>query len=157
MKAYKQFSLLLLRLGLGWYFIYAGWTKVITYFTPAKDWTASGFLSNSQSPFADFFVGMAGNPVIDYLNAFGLLLIGLGLFSGTLVRFAAFWGSLLMVLYYLAGYPPENAFIIDDHIIFVFAFIVLAAFGAGRYLGLDGYIEKEKFVKKNRWLLKFLG
>src|SRR3990167_3920913 len=112
-------TIVLLRLGIGWVFFYAGWSKVITYFTPAKDWTASGFLSHLEGPFAGLFSGMAGNTLIDYLNAYGLLLVGVALLLGVLVRWSAFWGIVLMVFYYLAGFPPENAFVVDQHIIYI--------------------------------------
>jgi|SRR3989338_11287908 len=147
----------LLRLGIGWVFFYAGWSKVVTYFTAAKDWTAGGFLSHLEGPFGDLFSSLAGNTVIDYLNAYGLLLVGIALLLGVLVRWSAFWGIVLMVLYYLAGFPPENAFVVDQHIIYILVLIVLSGLGAGRSLGLDAALEKSGVVKSNPWLLKLLG
>ena|SRR3989338_2471281 len=146
-----------LRLAIGWVFFYAGWTKVITYFTDAKDWTAAGFLGNLDGPFASLFSSMAGNPLIDKLNAWGLLLVGIAIILGILIRWSALWGVVLMVLYWVAGFPPENSFIIDDHIIYSLVFIVLAAIGAGRIWGLDKLIEKSSLVRSNTWLLKLLG
>ena len=150
-------TLFLLRLGIGWVFFYAGWLKVITYFTPAKDWTAAGFLGHLEGPFAGLFSGMAGNTLINYLNAYGLLLVGVALLLGVLVRWSAFWGIVLMVLYYLAGFPPENAFVVDQHIIYILVLVVLSAVGAGRNLGLDSSLENSGVVKSNPWLLKLLG
>ena len=62
-----------------------------------------------------------------------------------------------MLLYFFAGFPPENAYIVDDHIIYSLVFIVLAAIGAGRTWGLDSKIENWGLVKSNQWLLKVLG
>src|SRR3990167_3734027 len=125
-------SIVLLRLGIGWFFVYAGWSKVVTYFTDAPDFTAAGFLSNLPGPFASLFSPLAGNVMVDYLNAYGLLLIGVAILLGVLVRWAAFWGIVLMVLYYLAGYPPEHSFVVDEHIIYSLVLIFLSAVGAGR-------------------------
>lgn len=149
--------LLLLRIGIGWLFIYAGWTKVITFFTEAKDWTAAGFLNSLEGAFASFFASMAGNVVVDQLNAWGLLLIGVAVTLGLLVRFASFWGFILMIIYWLAVFPPKRAFLVDDHIIYALVFLVLAATGAGRYWGLDKAVESSSLVKQNSWLVKILG
>jgi thiosulfate dehydrogenase [quinone] large subunit len=148
---------ILLRLGIGWVFFYAGWSKVVTFFTAAENWTAAGYLSHLPGPFADFFSGMAGNALVDNLNAYGLLLIGIALIFGVLIRWAAFWGIVLMLLYYFSGFPPEHAYVVDDHIIYVLVFLVLAAVGAGRMWGLDKSIEDSSLVKSNPWLLKLLG
>ena len=156
-KPISHWSLLFLRLGLGWYFMYAGWTKVITFFTPAKDWTAAGFLGAAQGPFATFFKPMIGSVLIDYLNAYGLLLIGIALLVGIFVRWASFWGAVLMILYWAAAYPAEHALFVDDHIIYALAFIVLGTLSAGHYLGIDDYLEKTNVYKKHKFLNMIMG
>jgi thiosulfate dehydrogenase [quinone] large subunit len=150
-------SVILLRLGIGWVFLYAGWSKVVTFFTDAKDWTAAGYLGHLEGTFADLFSGLAGNALVDYLNAYGLLLIGVALILGVLVRWSAFWGIVLMLLYWAAGFPPEHAFIVEDHIVYALVLVVLAAVGAGRMGGLDASLENSNLVKSNPWLLKLLG
>jgi thiosulfate dehydrogenase [quinone] large subunit len=157
MTGSARVPLFLLRLGIGWVFFYAGWSKVVTFFTADKDWTAAGFLGNLEGTFADLFSGMAGNALVDYLNAYGLLLIGVAIILGVLVRWSAFWGAALMLLYWLAEFPPEHAYIIDDHIVYALVFVFLAAAGAGRGCGLDKSIEDSGLVKSNPWLLKLLG
>ncbi len=154
---HSHWTVVLLRVGLGWLFTYAGWSKVITFFTAAPDWTARGYLSAVDGPFESFFAPMIGNVWIDYLNAYGLLLIGVTLLFGIFLRWASLWGITLMVLYWLADFPPEHAFIIDDHLIYAFAFLVLATVDAGKTLGVDGYLESTKAVKKHPWLKIFLG
>lgn len=149
--------ILLLRLSIGWVFLYAGWDKVRTFFTATEDWTAAGFLSHLEGPLADFFATLAGSTIVDYLNAYGLLLIGTALILGIFVRWSAFWGTVIMLLYFLANYPAEHSFIVDDHIVYAFVLIALAAVGAGRVWGLDGIIEKSEFAKSNPWILKVLG
>ena len=157
MNTAEKVSFLLLRLSIGWLFFYAGWSKVVTFFTDAKDWTAAGFLSQIPGPFAGLFSGMAGSALVDYLNAYGLLLVGAALILGVLVRWSAFWGVALMVLYYLASFPAEHAYIVEDHFIYALVLVVLAAVGAGRAWGVDRALENSGFVKSNSWLVKLLG
>jgi len=153
----EKVSVLLLRVSIGWLFFYAGWSKVVTFFTAAEDWTAAGFLSHLPGPFASMFSGMAGSALVDYLNAYGLLLVGAALILGVLVRWSALWGVVIMVLYYLASFPAEHAYVVEDHFIFALVLVVLAAVGAGRFWGLDKVIEESSFAKSNPWLLKLLG
>ena len=157
MNTSEKVSVLLLRLGIGWLFFYAGWSKVVTYFTAAEDWTAAGFLSHLPGPFAGFFSGMAGNVLVDYLNAYGLLLVGTALILGILVRWSAFWGIVIMVFYDVASFPAEHSYVVEDHFIFALVLLVLAAVGAGRVRGLDSWVENSSLVKSNPWLLKLLG
>ncbi len=96
--------LTIFRIVVGWYFLYEGIEKLIN-----PSWTAQGYLANSRWIFADIFHQMAENPemmkVIDFLNIWGLILIGLSLFIGFLVRWSSITGSLLLLLYFVA-YPP---------------------------------------------------
>ncbi len=110
-----------LRITLGVEFMLAGWSKLTT------DWTAAGYLASASGPFAEWFQSMAGNGFIDALNAWGLLLIGIALILGFIVRPAAVAGFILMILYYLAGFTENTAHgLIDFHIIYsvIFALCV---------------------------------
>jgi thiosulfate dehydrogenase [quinone] large subunit len=140
-----------LRLILGVLFSYAGFEKL---FDPK--WTAAGYLKGSTGLFSDFFNSMAGNMVIDQLVIWGLILVGVCLLLGFAVRFASFWGILMMFLFYLSNLTWEHG-PVDEHIIYIGVFATLASFGAGRHFGLDQFFEKSQFVHNNRWLLKLLG
>ncbi|MDR0795502.1 MAG: DoxX family membrane protein, partial [Tannerella sp.] len=102
--SWKKLSITLLRVGIGWHFLYEGLSKLLT-----PEWTATGYLANSTSFISGFYQWMASSStlmgVVDILNVYGLILIGLGLFFGALVRYAAVAGMLLLTLYYFA-YPP---------------------------------------------------
>jgi thiosulfate dehydrogenase [quinone] large subunit len=111
------------------------------------------------------FVAMAGNPLIDILNMWGLTLTGLALILGVAVRWSAFWGAVMMLFYWaaalqgglLAGLPLAHGWVIDDHIVYAALLFGLGAIGAGRILGLDARIEEMSFVQNNRWLRYLLG
>jgi thiosulfate dehydrogenase [quinone] large subunit len=144
---YKKIALLGLRLSLGWLLLYAGWQKLTG--TPA--FTAAGFL-NHASTFPGLYKALAGNGVIkvvDFLNVWGQIAIGVGLILGVYVKWAARAGALLMLLYYFPGlkFPhitaDPHAFIVDEHIIYAMGYLVLDAFNAGKYFGIDSFMRKK--------------
>ncbi len=51
----------LLRIAIGWQFVYEGLWKLNT-FSSAKPWTAAGYLRNARGPLRDFYRGMTGDP-----------------------------------------------------------------------------------------------
>jgi thiosulfate dehydrogenase [quinone] large subunit len=147
-----------------------GITKLVTYLDadPTNDWTAAGYLANAippGNPFTGAFAAMAGSPLVDALNVWGLTLTGLALIPGVLVRWSAFWGAIMMLFYWaaalqgglLAGLPLEHGWIVDDHVVYAALLFGLGAFGAGRILGLDAYLERTSVVRNNPWLRYFLG
>ncbi len=101
---WKRFFLTILRAAIGWHFLYEGLTKLF-----AENWTAAYFLSNSNSFLSGFYHWLASSSslinAVDFLNVYGLILVGLGLFLGIFIRFASAAGVLLLALYYFA-YPP---------------------------------------------------
>ncbi|MBN1821670.1 MAG: hypothetical protein JXR31_09225 [Prolixibacteraceae bacterium] len=101
---WKKCFITLLRVTIGWHFLYEGLSKIL-----AENWTAGGYLSNATGPFSGIYhwlgasVGMMN--VIDPVNMYGLLLIGLALFLGIAIRYAIGGGIVLLIMYYFA-YPP---------------------------------------------------
>lgn len=132
-------TLFVLRLALGWYFIYAGISKIVN---PA--WSAAGFLNNASSlkPLYAWFASPANIGWVNLLNEWGLLFIGVGLVLGLWTRYASIAGIVLMILYYFPSlnFPMvgEHAFIIDDHIIFIIILWLFIVIDAGKDRGLDG-------------------
>ena len=164
------YALLGMRIVMGWVLFQGGVTKLITYLDadPANNWTAAGYLANAipaGNPFAGAFAAMAGMPLVDMLNMWGLTLTGLGLLLGALVRWNAFWGAVMMLFYWaaalegglLAGLPLAHGWVVDDHLVYAALLFGLGAFGAGRIFGIDAYLEQLDFVKNNRWVRLFLG
>lgn len=147
----------ILRVVMGWIFLWAFFDKVFGwgYATKAgKTWLdgvspTAGFLKAAQGPFGDFFHGLAGNVFVDWAFMLGLLLIGLALILGIGVKIAAYSGSVMMFLMWLASMPIKNNPIVDDHVVYIFVLLGLASVGAGQYLGLGSWWKKQKLVKEN--------
>jgi uncharacterized membrane protein YphA (DoxX/SURF4 family) len=103
-KSIRRILLTLLRVAIGWHFLYEGLAKIV-----AENWTASGYLLNTSGFLSGFYHWLANSPTLlkatDVLNMYGLLLIGLALFIGAYIRYAAAAGAFLLALYYFA-YPP---------------------------------------------------
>lgn len=143
--------LVLLRVAIGWHFLYEGLVKFLN-----SSWTAYPYLMDSQGWLSDFFHNMADNPstmsVINFLNVYGLMLIGLGLILGCLSRYASIAGVVVLLIYYLshapfigAEYmlPTEGSYLwIDKNIIEILALMVLIYFPTSHIIGLDVYIRK---------------
>ena len=127
----QQWVLLPLRLFLGITFVYAGIQKVMDsqFFTP----TASGYIGRQIARFA------LGSPIHILLTSlaephakfFGLLIIfgeiaiGLGTLFGFLFRPAAFFGTLLSLLFFLSASWHVYPYFYGADIVFTFAWLTL--------------------------------
>jgi len=133
-----KITLFLLRISLGWYMFYAGITKVLD-----PNWSAEGYLKGAKllSGFYLWLTSPGILPVVNFVNEWGLTLLGVSLILGLFVRYSAPLGALLMLLYYIPLgiiHPDTHSMIVDDHIIFGLLLIYFALKGAGRDWGLDG-------------------
>jgi len=133
-----------LRLMMGWAFAYSGFDKIT-----AGGFDAAGYLTFSAAtngnPLAGMFEWMGTTPwFVEFVNVavpWGELFIGLGLLVGAMVRLAAFFGALMMFMFYFGNWSVEHGHINGDFA-YMLVFLAVAAFGAGRILGLDRYIER---------------
>lgn len=148
-----QWALVALRYVLGFTFLWPFLDKLfgLGYGTPAENaWVnggspTTGFLTKNpavvEGPFGDAFATFAGG-FWDWLFMFGLLGIGLAFLTGAVMKVAAWGGSLLMALMYLAEFPigrDGEGFtnpIFDSHWIEALALVVLAYTFSGDKLGL---------------------
>lgn len=134
--------LFLVRISMGWYMFYAGITKVLN---PA--WSAEGYLQNAKM-FSGFYTWLGSPeilPIINFINAWSLTLLGVSLLLGLFVRYSGPLGALLMILYYLPLgiiHPNANSLIVDNHIIFALVLLYLSASDAGKMWGIDGIRRK---------------
>ena len=157
MTQFQKVSLFLLRVSLGWMFFYAGITKILN-----PEWSAFGYLKGAKT-FAGFyqFLTQPGIlPITNFVNEWGLTLLGISLILGVFVRLSSILGAALMLLYYFPildfPYPNAHSFVIDEHIIYALALILLAAWRAGRTYGLENWCANlpvcSKFPKLREWL-----
>lgn len=157
MNKWQKISLLLLRLTLGGLFLYAGASKIMT-----AGWSAAGYLNNAKQ-FATFYHWLATPgilPFINFINEWGLALLGLSLILGIGVRLSSWLGAVLMFLYYLPLgwlHPNVNSLVVDEHIIFICALFVLGAFRAGRAWGLADWCARLPLCKRWPRLRNLLG
>lgn len=140
----QKISLFLLRVGMGWVFFYAGITKVLN---PA--WSAEGYLRGAKT-FTGFYMWLASPAVLPYtnfLNAWGLTLLGVALLVGCVVRWASWAGIALMFLYWFPilvfPHPNPNSFLVDEHIMYALVLWVLGTYSAGKMWGLEEFYSQK--------------
>ena len=156
--------ILALRLMMGIAFLQSGADKVLS-----GGFSAAGYLQNAPaangSPAAGLFEAMGSSALfVDFVNVavpWGEVLIGLGLLVGCLTRLAAFFGAFMMLLFYLGNWDMAHGFINGDFA-YMLTFLAVAAFGAGRVLGLDSYIEQydldgRALIDRYPWAAYLLG
>ncbi|MFC7070170.1 TQO small subunit DoxD [Halobaculum lipolyticum] len=149
--------LVALRLITGWWFLQAGATKLLA----AEPFTAAGWLANATAagPLHGLFVFVANTPWLlaftDVAIPVGEALIGLGLVVGALVRLAAFFGGLLMVLFYLGNADWAHGYVNGD-LLGLVAFVTVGVFAAGRVLGVDALLAERFDLEQNRLLRYFI-
>ena len=152
MTSFQKFFLFLSRITVGWMFFYAGITKVLN-----PQWSAEGYLKGAKA-FTWFFqiiLDPSVLPIINFMNKWGLTLLGISLVLGLFVRFISLLGVLLMALYYIAlgfPYPNPHSYIVDEHIIYISILLFFAAIKAGRVFGLDS-----KRIHHHSGLRRWLG
>src|SRR5690606_38312118 len=109
----------------------------------------AGFLEfGTDGTFASIFQSMAGSPLVDWLFMLGLLLLGVALILGIGMRLAAYGGTLLMALLWLAVFPSDNNPIVDEHVIYALVLWLLLLNNAGEHYGLGKWWKQTKLVKK---------
>jgi thiosulfate dehydrogenase (quinone) large subunit len=151
-------TLVLLRFLIGWHIFYEGLSKLLN-----PMWSSSGFLRESKwilSGFADWIISNSSVlNVVDFLNTWGLIAIGLGLILGLFARTAAIAGALLLLMYYLNNPPligmeyslpaEGNYLIVSKTLIEAVALFALALFPTSTIFGFDFYVDKLR-NRKNR-------
>lgn len=148
----QLYLLTALRFVIGWHFLYEGIVKVWS-----PNWSAGGFLADSGGPLKNFFYWMAGNSsvleTVDFLNVWGLVLIGLGLIVGLFTRWAILAGILLLAFYYLShppligmdyALPSEGSYLlVNKNLIELIALAVLYVFPTSHIIGLDQFLRRD--------------
>lgn len=156
MKRYSSYLLTVLRILVGWHFLYEG---IIKLTNPA--WSAKMYLMGSQWIFSGLFHRMASSEwtmkIVDLLNIWGLILVGLSLFAGLFVRWTTLAGS-IMLLFYFVAYPPisghtfgtvtEGSYLwINKTLIEFFVLLAFMILPGDYFYGADRWIKRWKEEK----------
>jgi uncharacterized membrane protein YphA (DoxX/SURF4 family) len=129
-----QFLATILRIAIGWQFLYEGLVKAIS-----PQWSSASFLAESKWLLSGVFHWIVAHPIFlntaDFLNIAGLIGIGVGLMLGVFIRFSCAAGALLLALYYIAnpaligyfsGLRAEGSYLlVDKNFIELLALILL--------------------------------
>jgi len=150
---WQFWSLVILRVAIGWHFLYEGFTKLMN-----PDWTSLGYLMDSEGWFEGLFLSLSSNPtlldVLDFLNIWGLILIGAGLILGLFTSVAIIAGMVLLGFYYLS-HPPiigatyvipseGNYLWVNKNLIELLTLWVILLFPTWKKVGIDRFIFKKK-------------
>ncbi|MEP7143058.1 MAG: hypothetical protein ABI707_09320 [Ferruginibacter sp.] len=143
-------ALVLLRILIGWHFLYEG---IIKAYNPS--WTSKGYLL-SASILKPFFAWLASDSLagtIDLLNIIGLIAVGASLLIGIKVRWGCIAGILLLLTYYLA-HPPFSSlpqgpaegsyWVVNKNLIEMAALFVIYLFPLVSVFGLENLFSKNK-------------
>ncbi len=146
-KKTKAWLFTILRIIIGWHFLYEGIVKIAN-----PSWTSASYLMESKWLFSGFFHWLISNSttlqIVDFLNVWGLVIIGFCLFTGIFSRIASISGALLLLIYYIAS-PPfvyssvpsvSNFYIINYNLIEAFVLIILATFPKDYLYGIQKYL-----------------
>jgi uncharacterized membrane protein YphA (DoxX/SURF4 family) len=143
-----RWLLTILRIAIGWHFLFEGLSKLAN-----PNWSSALYLMESKWLFSGFFHWLISNnttlQIVDFLNIWGLILIGLSLFLGMFTRLASISGALLMLLYYVANPPfvptsiptTSHFYILNYNLIEAFVLVVLASYRKEMFWGLQRLIS----------------
>lgn len=169
----KGRGIFLLRIILGYGFLFAGLDKALDLAGSGKAFSAAGFLKFATggtwvgvadpkaivNPTHAFWAGLATNAglmsVINTLVVVGELAIGIALLVGLATRFAGIMGALMMALFYVANWNFANG-LVNEQLMYGVVAAFLAYVGAGAY-ALDTLIERSVITTRVPALRAVLG
>ena len=147
----QLYGLVALRVLIGWHILYEGIAKLINPY-----WSSAAYLLDSKWIFSGWAESIVSDPTLltisDYVNMWGLTLVGLCLVLGLYSRHAAIGGMVFILLYYLFAppllgleysRPGEGSYlIVNKNLIEAGALFVLYTFPTSHLIGLDRLLSK---------------
>tara|TARA_B100000003_G_scaffold32747_1_gene26796 strand:- start:3215 stop:3709 length:495 start_codon:yes stop_codon:yes gene_type:complete len=147
---YQFYGLVTLRFLIGWHFLYEGISKLLNPY-----WSSAAYLLDSKWIFSGLANTIVSNPnlltISDYINMWGLTLVGVSLIFGIYSRYGSLIGMGFIILYYLFapplvgleyGKPNEGSYIIvNKNLIEACALWVLYSFPTSQHIGLDRFLQ----------------
>jgi uncharacterized membrane protein YphA (DoxX/SURF4 family) len=154
-----QWALTFVRIVIGWHFLFEGISKIMT-----AGWSPAPYLAGSRWIFAPLFTAMANSPsavaIINFLNIWGMILVGLGLILGIFTRWAAAGGTLMLFFYfvayppvagYMSGVPVEGNYLwVNRNLIELFALAVFIFLSREYNYSLDRLIKRWRDEKARK-------
>jgi uncharacterized membrane protein YphA (DoxX/SURF4 family) len=150
---YLTWLLTILRMLVGWHFLYEG---IVKMFDPS--WTSASYLAGSHWYLSGFFHWIVAHPtalaIADYANIWALSLIGLALILGLLVRISSVGGIILLALYYIANPPIPGSeglhgegsyLLVNRNLIELAILLVFVLIPSVYHYGLDRLIKYLRF------------
>jgi thiosulfate dehydrogenase (quinone) large subunit len=141
----SQVTLVLLRIGAGWIFVYMGINAIITNTWSLVTYTKGSIL------FPEFYKVVTDPNLVPYLNVAmkGLLIIvGAALVLGVFVRTASLIGVFIMLFFYFPiykdGHVGTEYYIINQHVIMIFVLFHVAALRAGEYFSIGSVLHRSR-------------
>ena len=144
----------IIRAAIGWHFLYEGISKLFM-----ENWSAQSYLANATGFMSGFYHWLASGEslvkVVDILNVYGLIVIGLALFLGIFIRLASAGGILLLLLYYFAyppfgtslfGSPEGHFYIVNRNLIEAFILLWFVLSSQAGY-GISSFFRRRKKVE----------
>ena len=142
----QLYGLITLRVLIGWHFLYEGVSKIINPY-----WSSAAYLLDSKGPFSGLAKTIVSNPTLlgisDYVNMWGLAIVGVSLMLGLLSRYTALTGMGFIILYYLFAppllgleysKPGEGSYlIVNKNLIEACALWIVYSFPTSHVIGLD--------------------
>lgn len=168
----RERGILVLRLVMGWVFLFAGAEKILQIGGAPFD--ATGFLKFGTmgtwpgvaegaiaNPTHSFWVGLAADPTlmaaINVIVPFGQVAIGAALILGLFTRFASVMGTSMMLFFLVAAWDFGHG-IVNSHLVYAIATAFLGYAAAGEIRGMDGaVVEHTSFVQRRPVLRYVLG
>lgn len=142
-------GLIILRLLIGWHFLYEG---VLKLYNPV--WTAKGYLLSAEllKPLFTLLAGDGVIKVVDTLNVVALIAIGASLILGIKTNWGSIAGMILLALYYLAHPalpgsqgPAEGSYwIVNKNLIEMAALFILYKFPTSESFGLERLLVRQR-------------
>ena len=147
---YHFYGLVTLRFLIGWHFLYEGISKLLNPY-----WSSAAYLLDSKWILSGLANTIVSNPnlltISDYINMWGLTLVGVSLIFGIYSRYGSLIGMGFIMLYYLFapplvgleyGKPNEGSYIIvNKNLIEACALWVLYSFPTSQHIGLDRFLQ----------------
>jgi uncharacterized membrane protein YphA (DoxX/SURF4 family) len=146
-----QWFLTIVRIVVGWHFLYEGIAKILS-----SGWSSAPYLAASRWIFAPMFHSMAESTailaIVDFVNIWGMIFIGLGLMTGLLSRWASAGGTLMLFFFFVAyppipgymyGVPSDGAYLwVNRNLIEFFVLVTFIFLPADYQFGLDRLFKK---------------